>query len=69
MLKVLAIERHKDVDFTVVAVLDEVMLSMTGPVGISSAHHEPAEFTEDIFRYLSANHTVGETGSSSSAGK
>ena len=52
-----------------VAVLDEVMLSMAGPVGISGAHHEPAEFTKDLFRNLSANHTVGETGTSSSAGK
>uniref|UniRef100_A0ACD5TLR9 Uncharacterized protein n=1 Tax=Avena sativa TaxID=4498 RepID=A0ACD5TLR9_AVESA len=107
MLKAVAIEHHNDADSAVVAVLDEVMPSMTGSVGtsgvghepvvsmdgvprnllsanhgaretgssssagpvlISSIHHEPAVFGDDLVRHLSANHVVRETGSSSSAG-
>ncbi|KQK06287.1 uncharacterized protein LOC100838996 [Brachypodium distachyon] len=66
MLKAVAIEHCKDADSAVLAVLDEVMPSMTGSVGIPSFHHEAALPMEEFVRNLSANH--GATGSSSSAG-
>lgn len=67
MLKAVAIEHHNDADSAVVAVLDEVMPSIIGSVGTSSAHHE-AEVSNDDFVRNSSAHGVRETGSSSSAG-
>ncbi|GJN14386.1 hypothetical protein PR202_gb01209 [Eleusine coracana subsp. coracana] len=66
ILKAIAIEHNKDVDSAVVAVLDEVMPSMTDSVGALSAHHEAIPFTADSARNLFANSTR-EVGSSSSA--
>ena len=45
------------------------MPSLVGSVGISSIHHEPGVFVDDLVRKVSSNHGVRETGNSSSAGK
>ncbi|CAM0955529.1 unnamed protein product [Alopecurus aequalis] len=69
MLKAVAIEHNNDADSAVVAVLDEVMPSMVGPVGTPSVRQEAAVFEDDFARnLLSSNQGVRETGSSSSAG-
>ncbi|RLM99692.1 uncharacterized protein C2845_PM06G21880 [Panicum miliaceum] len=68
ILKAIAIEHRKDVDSAVVAVLDEVMPSMTSSAGALSAHHEVSPSMADSGRNLFANHSTHEVGSSSSAG-
>ncbi|OEL33565.1 hypothetical protein BAE44_0005418 [Dichanthelium oligosanthes] len=68
ILKAIAIEHRKDADSAVVAVLDEVMPSMTGSDGALSAHHEVLPSMPDSIRNLFANHSTHEVGSSSSAG-
>jgi hypothetical protein len=67
ILKAISIEHSKDVDSVVVAVLDEVMPSMTGLTGALSAHHEAMPSGGDSAGNLFANSTR-EVGSSSSAG-
>jgi hypothetical protein len=69
ILKAIAIEHRKDVDSAVVAVLDEVMPSMTSSAGALSAHHEVSPSMADSGRNLFANHSTHEVGSSSSAGE
>lgn len=70
MLKAVAIEHNNDPDSAVVAVLDEIMPSMVGSVGVPSVGHEAAVSEDDVARnLLSSNQSVRETGSSSSAGK
>jgi len=68
ILKAIAIEHRKDVDAAVVAVLDEVMPSMTSSAEALSAHHEVLPSMADSGRNLFANHSTHEVGSSSSAG-
>jgi hypothetical protein len=68
ILKAIAIEHSKDVDSAVVAVLDEVMPSMTGLTGALSAHHEATPSAGDCAGNLFANSTC-EVGSSLSAGE
>uniref|UniRef100_A0A0A9CSC4 CUE domain-containing protein n=1 Tax=Arundo donax TaxID=35708 RepID=A0A0A9CSC4_ARUDO len=68
ILKAIAIEHRKDVDSAVVAVLDEVMPSMTGLVGVSSIHHEVMPPMADSVTNILTNHSTREVGSSSSAG-
>ncbi|TVU19345.1 hypothetical protein EJB05_35489 [Eragrostis curvula] len=67
ILKAIAMEHRKDVDSAVVAVLDEVMPSMTGSLGALSAQKEAMIDMADCARNLFANSTR-EVGSSSSAG-
>ncbi|KAF0928523.1 hypothetical protein E2562_004145 [Oryza meyeriana var. granulata] len=67
ILKAVAIEHHNDVDSAVVAVLDEVMPSVTStsPYTASSAHQEIAPCSIGT---SSASHDMCQTGDSSSAG-
>ncbi|CAL5094919.1 unnamed protein product [Urochloa decumbens] len=66
ILKAIAIEHHKDVDSAVVAVLDEVMPSMTDLAGASN--HKVSPSIADSVGNVFANHSTHEVGSSSSAG-
>ncbi|CAL4900746.1 unnamed protein product [Urochloa decumbens] len=68
ILKAIAIEHHKDVDSAVVAVLDEVMPSMTDLAGASSDNHRVSPSIADSVENVFANHSTHEVGSSSSAG-
>ncbi|CAN6346856.1 unnamed protein product [Urochloa humidicola] len=68
ILKAIAIEHRKDVDSAVVAVLDEVMPSMTDLAGALSADHEVSLSMADSVGNVFANHSTHEVGSSSSAG-
>jgi len=68
ILKAIAIEHRKDVDSAVVAVLDEVMPSMTGSAGALSTHREGLPSMDDSVGNLFANRSTCEVGSSSSAG-
>ncbi|KAG2627548.1 hypothetical protein PVAP13_3KG128133 [Panicum virgatum] len=67
ILKAIAIEHRKDVDAAVVAVLDEVMPSMTSSAASLSVHDEVLPSMADSGRNLFANHSTHEVGSSSSA--
>ena len=69
ILKAIAIEHRKDVDAAVVAVLDEVMPSMTSSAASLSVHDEVLPSMADSGRNLFANHSTHEVGSSSSAGE
>lgn len=69
ILKAIAIEHRKDVDSAVVAVLDEVMPSMTGSAGALSTHREGLPSMDDSVGNLFANRSTCEVGSSSSAGE
>ncbi|KAL6909955.1 hypothetical protein ACP4OV_001213 [Aristida adscensionis] len=68
ILKAIAIEHSKDVDSAVVTVLDEVMPSVIGLAGATSAHHEVSPSMADSVGNLFANHSTREVGSPSSAG-
>uniref|UniRef100_A0A0A9D938 CUE domain-containing protein n=1 Tax=Arundo donax TaxID=35708 RepID=A0A0A9D938_ARUDO len=68
ILKAIAIEHRKDVDSAVVAVLDEVMPSMTGSAGVSSTRHEVVPPLADSVTNILTNQSTCEVGSSSSAG-
>ncbi|CAN6351028.1 unnamed protein product [Urochloa humidicola] len=68
ILKAIAIEHHKDVDSAVVAVLDEVMPSMTDSAGALSGDHEVLPSMADSVGNMFASHSTHEVGSSSSAG-
>ncbi|CAN6342042.1 unnamed protein product [Urochloa humidicola] len=67
ILKAIAIEHHKDVDSAVVAVLDEVMPSMTDLAGALSDHEVSLSMADSVGNVF-ANHSNHEVGSSSSAG-
>lgn len=69
ILKAVAIEHQNDVDSAVVAVLDDVMPTMTGSVGASRTRHEAVASITDSIGTSSAIHVMRETGSSSSSGK
>jgi hypothetical protein len=68
ILKAVAIEHHNDVDSAVVAILDEVMPSVTStsPPTVSSVRQEIAPC---CIATSSASDGTSETGDSSSAGK
>ncbi|KAJ1262876.1 hypothetical protein BS78_09G142400 [Paspalum vaginatum] len=69
ILKAISIEHRKDVDSAVVAVLDEVMPSMTVSAGPFSAHHDVLPSLVNSVGDLFANYSTHELGSSSSAGR
>lgn len=69
ILKAIAIEHRKDADSAVVAVLDEVMPSMTGSTAALSAHQKVLPSVDDSIGNLFANRSTHEVGSSSSAGE
>uniref|UniRef100_A0A0A9CT95 CUE domain-containing protein n=1 Tax=Arundo donax TaxID=35708 RepID=A0A0A9CT95_ARUDO len=68
ILKAIAIEHRIDVDSAVVAVLDEVMPSMTGSAGVSSTHHEVVPPMADSVTNIFTNQSTRQVGSSSSTG-